>query len=51
MWHDIKPYNWLNKFNRFYMAAVVGMVSRHDITIEAHHRNQPNKSKLALCKP
>ena len=50
MWHDIKPYDRLNNFNRFYMAAVVGMVSRHGLTIEACHKNQPNKSKLALCK-
>ena len=32
------------------MAAVVGIVSRHahGLTIEVYHRNQPNKSKLAL---
>ena len=33
------------------MAAVVGIISRRGITIEAYHRNQPNKSKLALYKP
>ena len=33
------------------MAAVVGIVSRRGLTIEACHKNQPNKSKLALYKP
>ena len=33
------------------MAALVGIVSRRGLTIEAHHRIQPNKSKLALYKP
>ena len=45
------------------MAAIVGIVSRHGLTIEARRRNQPNKeksglgtrlpnkSKLALYKP
>ena len=33
------------------MAAVVGIVSRHGLRIEAHRRNQPNKSKLTLYKP
>ena len=33
------------------MTAIVGIVSSPDLTIEASHRNQPNKSKLALYKP
>ena len=33
------------------MVAKVGIVSRHGLTIEVHHRHQPNKSKLTLCKP
>ena len=33
------------------MAAVFGNISRFDVTIEAHHRTQPNKTKLALHKP
>ena len=33
------------------MAAVVGTISRHGLSIDAHHGNQPNKSKLALYKP
>ena len=27
MWCDIDPYDWLNKFYGFYIAAVVGIVS------------------------
>ena len=33
------------------MAAIVGIISRYGLTIKAHHRNQPNNIKLALCKP
>ena len=33
------------------MAAIVGIVTRRGLRIEVHHRSQPNKSKLALCKP
>ena len=33
------------------MAAVVDIVSRCLFRIKKHHRNQPNKSKLALYKP
>ena len=33
------------------MVAVDGIISRHGFIIEACHRNQPNKSKLALYKP
>ena len=33
------------------MAAIVGIISRRGLRIEARHRNQPNKSKLALYKP
>ena len=51
MWCDMDPYDWLNKFCSFFMAAIVGIISRHGLTIKAHHRNQPNKSKLALYKP
>ena len=41
------PYDWLNKYYSFCIAAIVGIVSRHRLKIEACHRNQPNKSKLA----
>ena len=44
------PNDWLTKFYSVYMAAIVGIVSRHDLTIKTHRSNQPNKSKLALYK-
>ena len=43
-------YNWLNKFYSFYVPAVVSIVSRHGLSIDACHENQPNKHKLALYK-
>ena len=33
MWCDIDPYDWLNKFYGFYMAAVVGIGSGRDVSI------------------
>ena len=27
MWHDMKPYDWLNKFYSCYMAIVVSIVN------------------------
>ena len=33
------------------MVVIVGIVGRCDLRNEACHRNQPNKSKLALYKP
>ena len=33
------------------MAAIVSIVSEFGLTIKVHSRNQPNKSKLVLCKP
>ena len=33
------------------MAVVVGIISSHDLRIEALHRSQPNKSKLVLYYP
>ena len=46
MWHDMVDSIWwiLNKLNNFYIADVVGMVSGCGLSIEVHHRNQPNKS-------
>ena len=41
-------YDWFKKFYNFYMAAEVSIASRYDLRIEACHRNNPNKSKLAL---
>ena len=44
------PYDWLNKGHSFYMAAVVIIGDGRGFRIEAHHRNQPNKSNLSLYK-
>ena len=30
------------------MVAVVDIISKHGLRIEVHHRNQPNKSNLAM---
>ena len=47
----LNPYDWLNKLYRFYVVALVSIISRHGLTIEAHCWNQCNKNKLSLCKP
>ena len=44
------PYDWLNKFYSFYVAAVVSIISRRGLSTDAHHENQHNKCKLALYK-
>ena len=36
---------------QLYVAAVVGIVSRYGLSIDALHGNQSNKHKLALHKP
>ena len=33
------------------MAAIIDIISRRGLIIEACRRNQPNESKLMLCKP
>ena len=33
------PYDWLNKFYNFYMAAVVIIINRHDLIIEVYRKN------------
>ena len=33
------------------MAGIIVIVIRRSLTFESDHRNQPNKSKLALNKP
>ena len=38
-WYDIDPYDWLNKFYGFYMAAVVGIGSGYDISIYRRRGN------------
>ena len=32
------------------MAGIVGIVSRHSLRIEMHHKNEPTQTKLVLCK-
>ena len=39
MWCDIDPYDWLNKFYGFYMAAVVDIVSGRDVSIHTRREN------------
>ena len=39
IWCDIDPYDWLTKFYGFYMAAVVSIVSGHDVSIHTHRGN------------
>ena len=45
------PYDWLNKFYSFYMAAVVVINDGRGLTVEARRINQPDKSELLLYKP
>ena len=49
LWCDMNLIR-LNKFYCFYMATVVGIISGHGLTTDAHHRNQLNMSKIALYK-
>ena len=42
-WCDMDPYDWLNMFYSFYVIAVVGVISRDGLSIDAHHENLPNK--------
>ena len=52
MWCAIQtPYHWSSKLCCFYMAAVVGIINGHGLSIHMHHGNQLNKDKLALYKP
>ena len=51
MWCDMNPYDWLNRFHSFCMAAIISIISRRGPTIKACCRNQPNKNKLVLYKP
>ena len=51
IWHDIKPIWLVIQALQVYMAAIVNVVSRCGLTIEVCCRDQPNNSKLVLCKP
>ena len=48
MWHDMDPIQLVKEVVQLCMAAIVSIVSRCGLTIEACHRKQPNKSKLEL---
>ena len=50
IWCIWTPCDWLNKLYSFYIL-VVNIVSMRGLSIDAHHRNLPNKSKLALYQP
>ena len=39
MWCDIDPYDWLNNFYGFYMAAVVGIGSGRDVSMYTRRGN------------
>ena len=40
MWHDMDPYDLLNKLYSFYMVVVVIIVSGHGLSIDVYRRNQ-----------
>ena len=40
--------DWLITFYNFYMAAIVSIIGRRGISIDVHHRNQHNRSKLVM---
>ena len=44
MWHDMDPYDWFSKLYSFYIAALVGMISGHGLSIDVCHINGPNES-------
>ena len=37
MWHDMNPYDWLNKFYSCYMATVVVIDNRRGLAIGMRH--------------
>ena len=37
MWHDIDPYDWLDKFYSCYMATVVIIVNGYGLGIDTRH--------------
>ena len=39
MWHDVGPYDWLNKFYGCYMTTVVIIVNGHGLGIGTCHRH------------
>ena len=47
-WYLWTPYDWLNKFYSFYIAAVAGDISRCSLSIDTYSENQPNKHNIIL---
>ena len=41
-------YDRLNKLYGFYLASLVSIDSIYDLSIDAQHRNLPNRSKVEL---
>ena len=40
----------IGKFYNLYITTVVDIISRCDLRLQVHDRNQLNKTNLALCK-
>ena len=49
-WCGTDPYDLLNKFYNFYMIAIVSIISKCGLRIEADYRNQHNTTKLVLYR-
>ena len=45
------PYDWFKKSYSFYKAAIVGIVSRCGLSMDARCENQPNKHNVAVYMP
>ena len=43
-------FDWLKKFYRLYITALVVTISRRGLRIEEFQRSQPNRAKLPLYK-
>ena len=46
MWHNMGPYNWLNKFYSFCMVIIMCIVSRSGIRIEAYLETNLTRVRL-----
>ena len=42
MWHDMDPIWFVEQAPKLFMAVIISIISRHGLTVEACHRNQPN---------
>ena len=51
MWRDMEPRLLFKKVLLLFMAVIVNItIFKRSLRIEAHHRNQPNNTKLMLYK-